>query len=138
MYNGGSPFEGYIKHNSGDRAFGTSKKWTSKELGALRLLPLSGISQLILARTSYDMDILQHVEAVKQVNRQPAKKATGAFMVLFDIFMLSLSISISIFLKDFLSIFFRIALSISIFSRIALSISIFSKMTISISISISI
>ena len=57
-----------------------------------------------------------------------------------DIFMIPLSISILIFLKDFLSIsisiFFRIALSISIsisiFSRIALSISIsiFSKMTI--------
>ena len=58
--------------------------------------------------------------------------------------MIPLSISISVFLKDFLSMFFRIALSISIsiFSRIALSISIsisiFSKMTISISISISI
>ena len=53
-------------------------------------------------------------------------------------FQIPLSISISIFLKDFLliSIFFRIALSISIFPRIALSILIFSYMTISISISI--
>ena len=54
--------------------------------------------------------------------------------------MIPLSISISIFLKDFLSIlisiFFRIALSILIFFRHALSISIFSKMTIPISIAI--